>query len=832
MSDFVGSSPLRALLVEDSEEDAELIEEALRDAGLAVQSRRVDTAGELSQALTEETWDIILTDYNLPHFDGSTTMAIVRASGLDTPVILISGTIGEERAVEALKAGASDYLLKDSFTRLPHAIGRALREVQEQRGNRDSQERARQLAAIVESSNDSVISIELDGTILSWNRSAERLYGYAAADAIGRKIDMLAPPDKHGEDSDIVGIASGASREQVETLRVRKDGEVVTVSLTVSPVYDPSGTLVGASSISRDITTLKRAERLTRESDQRYRSAVESSLDGILTTDLSGVVTFANQRLADLLMHDKPAALIGRDAVAMVADEDREKAATMMHVLLERGVDGNIRCAVVRSDGSLLPTEMSASLLRDETGAASGTTATIRDAADRVAYEEQLKHLALHDVLTGLPNRTLFHDRLEQALLRRSGTDAPVSVLLIDLDQFKMVNDTFGHHSGDELLKEVSRRIQSNVRASDTVGRAGGDEYLVVLPGADSTQALVVAGTILNALNAPLSLDGHQIVVGASVGIANRPQHSEDLSALMRFADIAMYRAKREKTGCAIYTSADDSTTIEAFLLVRDLREAIPRGELLMNYQPQVDLRTGRVQRVEALVRWQHPERGLIPPNQFINLAERTGLMKSVTEWVVGEAARQSAEWHARGVEIVVTVNLSAENLRDPDLLPMIRDSLSAHGADPTSFGVEITETSIMRQPDHALRIIQELNDLGVRIAIDDFGTGYSSLGYLKRFPAHELKIDRSFVKDMREDGNDAIIVGAIIDLGHKLGLDVLAEGVEDEETLNSLLVAGCDLIQGYYFSRPLSAIDIEEWLRYPPSQVTTAESFREAASV
>jgi EAL domain-containing protein (putative c-di-GMP-specific phosphodiesterase class I) len=195
-----------------------------------------------------------------------------------------------------------------------------------------------------------------------------------------------------------------------------------------------------------------------------------------------------------------------------------------------------------------------------------------------------------------------------------------------------------------------------------------------------------------------------------------------------------------------------------------------------MNYQPQVDLRTGRVQRVEALVRWQHPERGLIPPNQFINLAERTGLMKSVTEWVVGEAARQSAEWHARGVEIVVTVNLSAENLHDPDLLPMIRDSLSAHGADPTSFGVEITETSIMRQPDHALRIIQELNDLGVRIAIDDFGTGYSSLGYLKRFPAHELKIDRSFVKDMREDGNDAIIVGAIIDLGHKLGLDVLAE--------------------------------------------------------
>jgi predicted signal transduction protein with EAL and GGDEF domain len=355
------------------------------------------------------------------------------------------------------------------------------------------------------------------------------------------------------------------------------------------------------------------------------------------------------------------------------------------------------------------------------------------------------------------------------------------------------------------------------VRESDTVARAGGDEFLVVLPGADTTRALLLAGNILNSLGEPIAVEDRQIVVSGSIGISNRPVHSDDLSTLLRFADIAMYRAKREQSGCAIYTSAEDSPAVEHFALVRDLHLAIQQDELVLHYQPQVDIHTGCIRGVEALVRWQHPSRGLVFPDQFIGLAERAGLMKPLTAWVVGEAARQSAAWRARGLAISVTVNLSAENLHDPDLVALIRSSIESHGAQPSSLGVEITETSIMRQPDYALEIIQRLNELGIQIAIDDFGTGYSSLGYLRRFPAHELKIDRSFVLDMSEDENDAVIVSAIIDLGHKLGLRVVAEGVEDQETLDRLIAAGCDIIQGYFVSRPLTAEAVEAWFRHPP---------------
>ncbi len=823
--DPVNVSVLRVLLVEDSEADAELIEELLHDTGLNPELVRVETAEALSRELMERDWDIILTDYDLPGFSGLEAIAMVRRNDFDIPVILVSGAAGEERAIESLQAGAADYVLKQALARLPHAVSRALREVDDQREHRAAQERTRQLAAIVESTDVAIIGKTLDGTITSWNRSAEQLHGYTAEQAIGRNIDMLSPAGKHDEMAEILERVATGGSVGLETTRLHQDGKSIAVSIIVSPVFDKNGTIFGASSIVRDITALQQAENLRRASDERYRILVESSLDGIVTADVAGVVTFANHKSAELLGYEAPAQLIGTMLLDIVAQDYQVLANSGMRKVLEHGAVDYLRCRCVRVDGTSFPAELNSSLTRDPAGEPSGTTATIRDVTDRAAYEEQLQHLALHDSLTSLPNRTLLRDRLEQALLNRRSADSPVSILFVDLDEFKAVNDTFGHHHGDEVLKEVSRRLQSQVRESDTVARAGGDEFLLVLPGADTTAALVRAGKILRSLGEPIELEGQQIIVGASIGIANRPDHSDELSTLLRFADIAMYRAKREKSGCAIYMSSEDSSTVDQFVLIRDLRKGIQQGELFLHYQPQVDIRTSTVRGVEALVRWQHPTKGMVPPDQFIELAEHAGLMRALTTWVVREAARQSAVWRLHGLDIAIAVNLSADNLHDSELLGMILDAVESHGARPNTLAMEITETSIMSQPNSALITIERLNALNMRISIDDFGTGYSSLGYLKRFPAHELKIDKSFILDMKVNADDAVIVSAIIDLGHKLKLEVVAEGVEDQETLDLLIDAGCDIVQGYYISRPVTAGAFEAWLHHEPSQLELQRS-------
>jgi diguanylate cyclase (GGDEF)-like protein len=430
---------------------------------------------------------------------------------------------------------------------------------------------------------------------------------------------------------------------------------------------------------------------------------------------------------------------------------------------------------------------------------------------DEVADKE---HQASHDSLTALPNRTLFHERVQRAVLAARRDGDQVAVMLLDLDRFKEVNDTLGHHVGDDLLVEVGNRLRRSVKAGDTVARLGGDEFAILLPSVrDAAEAERVAERARLSIEEPFQIGALTLVVGASLGIALAPEHGDLATVLIQRADVAMYAAKAAHAGSVVYTSAVDTHSPRRLALVGELRRVLEAGELHVHFQPKADVRTGEVLGAEALVRWHHPTEGPIPPDEFIPIAERTGMIHALTAQVLTKSLAQCAAWRRSGRRIDVAVNVSASSLVNLDFPDEVRRLLQAANVAPSSLTLEITESSIMADPTRSLRVLSGLSAMGVELAIDDFGTGYSSLSQLKQMPVDELKIDRSFIMDMISDDDDATIVRSTIDLGHNLGLRVVAEGVEDRETWRRLRALGCDVIQGYYLGRPMESVSFERWL-------------------
>jgi diguanylate cyclase (GGDEF)-like protein len=430
-------------------------------------------------------------------------------------------------------------------------------------------------------------------------------------------------------------------------------------------------------------------------------------------------------------------------------------------------------------------------------------------AAERFAYQ------ALHDPLTALPNRILLRDRTDQAIRQADRDLVAAALLLLDLDRFKEVNDTLGHHYGDQLLIQVGQRLQAALRQVDTVARLGGDEFAVLLPRVATAEgAVAVASKLQAALEEPFLLEGLTVDVEASIGVALYPDHGNDPEELLQHADIAMYTAKETHAGFVLFDPKLDQHSPRKLALLGELRRAIEHHQLVLHYQPKIHAHTRQVLGVEALVRWQHPTHGLVPPGEFIPLAERTGLIGPLTHYVLDAALGQCRRWQQAGHELSVAVNVSARRLLDlafPDEVA----GLLAHWEVPARLlVVEITESTIMADPQHALEVLSRLHNMGVQLSIDDFGTGYSSMAYLKNLPVHELKVDRSFVSQMTSNINDAVIVRSTVDLGRNLGLRVVAEGVEDATTWQELDALGCDAIQGYYISRPVPADDLISWLQ------------------
>jgi diguanylate cyclase (GGDEF)-like protein len=436
---------------------------------------------------------------------------------------------------------------------------------------------------------------------------------------------------------------------------------------------------------------------------------------------------------------------------------------------------------------------------------------------ERQAAENQ--HQALHDGLTGLPNRTLLRDRTGQAIRQADRELVPAALLLTDLDRFKEINDTLGHHYGDQLLMQVGERLRAALREVDTVARLGGDEFAVLLPKiASAEDAVLVARKFQAALEEPFTLDDLTLAVEASIGLVLYPDHGDDPDELLQRADIAMYAAKDTHAEFMLFDAKLDQHSPRRLALLGELRRAIENEQLVLHYQPIVDAQTNKVLGVEALVRWQHPERGLLPPGDFIPLAERTGLITPLTHYVLKVALQQCRQWCQAGHELAVAVNVSARRLLDLSFPDEVAGLLAIWQVPARLLVVEITESTIMADPAHALEVLGRLDRMGVQVAIDDFGTGYSSMAHLKSLPVHELKVDRSFVMHMTSSASDAVIVQTTIDLGRNLGLRVVAEGVEDAATWQELEALGCNAIQGYYVSRPIPAEDLTSWLEQQPA--------------
>ena len=447
----------------------------------------------------------------------------------------------------------------------------------------------------------------------------------------------------------------------------------------------------------------------------------------------------------------------------------------------------------------------------DEIGDLASAFDQMRDGINE--REKKILDLAYRDALTGLPNRTLMTDRLGQAIATSRRVNRPVSFLTIDLDRFKEVNDLLGHRGGDALLIEFASRLKQVFRrTSDTIARMGGDEFTVLMPTEGRTEAITLVQSLLRNLEEPFLFEGHLIDIRASIGVAVYPDHGDDLASFARNADSAMYVAKRNKSGFTVYDPQSERLSVERLSLMSELRRAVEQNELVLFFQPKREIRDRSALSVEALVRWQHPTKGLVGPDAFIPFAEQTGVISIITEWVITHALAEARDWHIAGIEASISINISTRDLIAPSFPTMVAALLDRFGHPARKLTLEITETAILSDPGLALQNMERLHRLGCRLSIDDFGTGYSSLAYLKKLPVHELKIDKSFVMNMAADSSDAVIVRSTIDLGHNMGLEVVAEGVETLDVLHQLSEMGCDVAQGYLISRPLNATALLRW--------------------
>ncbi|MEW5770944.1 MAG: EAL domain-containing protein [Pseudomonadota bacterium] len=583
-------------------------------------------------------------------------------------------------------------------------------------------------------------------------------------------------------------------------------------------VHDGCGRLVAIEGFIQDITRRRRTEDALREAERRYRSIFEHATEGIFQTSPDGAYIAANPALARIYGYATPDQLMADLCdIQHQLYVDPSRRREFVRLMREYGHVRNFEAAVYRRDGAVIWIAENARAVRDETGQVLFYEGTVVEITERKRHQEELEFQASHDSLTGLPNRALLVDRLHQTLHAARRDSRTVAVVFVDLDHFKLINDSLGHHVGDRLLLDMAERLRGCLRGEDTVARLGGDEFVLVLADQPDEAAVgVVLRRLLDTIAQPWSAETGEYRVTCSIGVSLFPRDGDTPERLLKAADAAMYKSKDVgRNTFHFFTPELDAAGSDRLALANDLRRGLERGEFLLHYQPRVDLASGRIVGAEALLRWNRGGAGLEPPGRFITVAEESGLIVPIGAWVLREACARNRAWQDMGLPpLVVSVNLSPIQFRRAGLVRLVVDALRETGLEPGWLELELTESSIMQDAERSNAAMRELKSLGVEISVDDFGTGYSSLGYLKRFPVDCLKIDRSFVRELGQDADDAAITRAIIQLGHSLNLRVVAEGVENREQMDFVRRHGCDEIQGYYFSPPLPEPEFVALLR------------------
>jgi diguanylate cyclase (GGDEF)-like protein/PAS domain S-box-containing protein len=649
------------------------------------------------------------------------------------------------------------------------------------------------------------------GRYLGVNSAWEKFFGIVRQKFIGKSVFELYPHDQelarrhHGKDQELFGSPGSQS---YEAAIVAADGRVHHTIYNKATFNQPDGAVAGLIGTITDVTGLKEAEAALREGEARFRDLTELSSDWYWEQDADLRFTQISSRVHEF---------------ALGSEEDIGKArweVSRLHMTNEQWLPHKAALAARRSFqdfvyqrydvyGNLRIISVSGRPIFDEAGRFQGYRGTGRDITEQKRAEEQIRHMAHYDALTELPNRMLLYDRIGQAIAQAQRNQAVLAILFIDLDRFKTVNDSLGHAVGDRLLKNVAGRLESCTRESDSIARIGGDEFVVLLGNLKEPEdARHVSQKLLDVLAEPVTIDGNELKVTPSIGICAYPHDGEDVETLMRNADTAMYYAKQMgRNNYQFFTQAMNDAAQQRLVMENDLRHAIERSEFILHYQPQLDLESGAIIGFEALVRWRHPQRGMVLPSEFIAAAEETGLIGLLGEWVLRQACTEARAWRNAGhPELQVSVNCSAQQFQREGFVETVDRILRGTGLPASCLELEITESVIVERSEEVIARFAALDAMGVRISIDDFGTGYSSLSYLKRFAIHQLKIDQSFVRDISSDPDDAAIVSAIIAISHSLGFKVVAEGVETAEQLAFLKSLGCDGAQGYYFSRPVPA--------------------------
>ncbi len=950
------AEPIDILVIEDDEVDYQLLVRYLRSNNIACNCHWVDDAASLRNALLTQTWDLVISDYRLPAMHTLHILSYVITELPDVPIILLSGTIGEERAVELFKEGVDDCVNNGKLVRLVSALERSLREAHshmvrqqaeaellpsEKRyrnlieqlpdiiytasldavpsfqfvspqiervlgynseqivGDRGffakqihSQDQERVLAEFrqrscnnkascseyriwaadghlvwlrdeartvqpdpgkprlllgvlrditeqkrttkqlaraedewtqaMEQFAHAILLLDMDRRLVRANSAFYRMLGIDVASSVGQYLADLVYPE--GEQSPCrICQALETRQEGVFTIEPEDAGNPTgrPLELTLKLVHDSSGIATGMVMGLNDLTRIRQTEQRLRQSAIVF----ENTADGVIITDADNNIIDVNRAFTEITGYRREEVL-GKNPRILRSQRHDEKFYQALWNSLN--TTGKWRGEIWnrRKDGSIYPEWLTISNVHEEGGKLTNYVAVFADISAVKHSQEQMEYLAHHDALTGLPNRLLFNDRLSHALNHAQRNRLMLAVTFLDLDRFKNINDSLGHQAGDALLKQVAKVLVRSVRQEDTVARIGGDEFILILENIhEAKDAMIAAEKLMLALNEPFKLEGQEIHVAASMGISLYPRDGKDASTLLRNADAAMYRAKEGgRNGYQFYTRELTQNAIERVFMENNLRRALEQDELTLFYQPQIDLHTGRIIGIEALVRWQHPELGIVSPAKFIPVAEDCGLIHSVGDWVLQTACTQAACWLKKGLSFGhIAVNVAGRQLQRGGIVNTVRTALKESGLPLSMLELEVTENFIMREAEHAINQLEALRELGVVLAIDDFGTGYSSLSYLKRLPINKLKIDQSFVRDIPEDPNDIAISNAVIALGQSLQMTVIAEGVETSEQVEFLKEAGCHEAQGYFYSMPLSSDRMEVFLAQWDSEEESA---------